>query len=390
MLYNFDENVQRENTACAKWDMLNTLYGRDDLISMWVADMDFKVAPPIINAIKTRLSHEIFGYSFAKDSYYDSVINWMKKRHNWEIKKEWIKFTPGVVPAINYIVQAFTNPGDEIMIQSPVYYPFSNAIRNNGRSIVDNPLIYKNNTYVMDYEDLEKKITKRTKLLILCNPHNPVGRVWSKDELKKLGEICLKHNVLVVSDEIHFDLIYKGNKHTVFSSISEEFSQNSIVCTAPSKTFNIAGLQISNIIIANKLLREKFEIQLENNSISSPNIFAPIALEAAYTEGEPWLLELLDYLQENLEYLMDFFEKRIPKLKVIKPEGTYLIWIDCSNLNMTGEELREFFINKCKLALDDGFIFGKAGDSFERINIACPRALLKKALEGIEKAVNNL
>lgn len=390
MSYDFNKVVDRFNTKSVKWDLLEEIYGDKDVIPMWVADMDFEVPEEIIRAIKKRLNHGIFGYSLSGKEYNDAIINWMKQRHQWNIQGEWIKFTPGVVPALNFILRAFTKPGDQVIIQTPVYHPFARSIKNTGCTVVKNPLKYENLTYKMDLEDLEKKITNRTKILILCNPHNPVGRVWSKEELTALGEICLKHGILVVSDEIHFDLIYKENKHTVFASISEEFAQNSITCTAPSKTFNIAGFQTSNIIIPNDKLRNLFSIELENLAINGPNIFGCEALIAAYNSGAQWLDDLIDYLKGNLDFLISFIEKRIPKIKVVKPQGTYLVWLDCSGLNMNGEEMREFFVKKVKLGLDDGIMFGEEGEKFQRVNIACPRSILKEALERIEKEVNKL
>ena len=388
MKYNFDKVVNRFNTESIKWDIIEEKYGHKDVIPMWVADMDFEVAKPISEAIKKRASHEIYGYTLKGDSYYEAVINWMDKHHNWHIKKDWINYTPGVVPALNYIIRTYANSGDEIIIQTPVYHPFYSSVKNNGCIIVENPLIYENGSYKMDYEDLKKKITHRTKILVLCNPHNPVGRVWSKDELIKLGQICIENNILVVSDEIHFDLIYKGNEHTVFASISEEFAQNSVICTAPSKTFNIAGLQVSNIIIPNKKLRNLYNITLENNAGNEINSFAAVALEASYNEGEEWLQQLLLYLGENLNFLMQYFEERIPKIKVIKPEGTYLVWIDCLALNMSPSELEEFFVKKVKVGFNDGILFGAEGARFQRINIACARSVLKEALERIEREIN--
>jgi len=390
MRYDFDKVVNRFNTESVKWDLVKEKYGNKDVIPMWVADMDFEVAKPISEAIKKRASHEIYGYTLKGESYYEAVINWMDRHHNWHIKKEWINYTPGIVPALNYIIRTYANTGDEIIIQTPVYHPFYSSVKNNGCVIVENPLIYENGSYKMDYEDLKKKITRRTKILILCNPHNPVGRVWSKEELIKLGQICIDNNILVVSDEIHFDLIYKGNEHTVFASISEEFAQNSVICTAPSKTFNIAGLQVSNIIIPNDKLRNLYNITLENNSLTEINSFAAVALEAAYNEGEEWLNQLMQYLEENLNFLMKYFEERIPKIKVIKPEGTYLVWIDCLALNMCPSELEEFFVKKVKVGFNDGILFGVEGARFQRINIACARSVLNEALKRIEREISKL
>ena len=386
MKYDFDKIIDRRNTDSVKWDILEETFGDKDVVPMWVADMDFEIAKPISDAIKKRTEHAIYGYSIKGRGYYDAVINWMKKRHNWDVKKKWINYTPGIVPALGYIVRTFAQPGDDVIIQTPVYHPFYSTIKNNGYNIVKNPLLHENGNYKMDLEDLTKKITPRTRLLILCNPHNPVGRVWSKEELTELGQICIKNDMLIVSDEIHFDLIYKGNQHTVFASISEEFAQNSIICTAPTKTFNMAGLQVSNVIIPNQRLGEMFKVTLENYAANEINAFASVALIAAYNEGEEWFDQLLEYLEGNLNFLMKFFEDRMPKIKVIKPQGTYLVWIDTSALNMTSQRLKEFFIKKAKVGFNDGIMFGEEGDQFQRINIACQRTTLKEALERIERA----
>lgn len=390
MIYNFDESIDRKNTGCVKFDGLKERFGVEDLIPMWVADMDFPVAEPIIEAIKHRAEHPILGYTKFEDSYYEAIVYWMKDKHNWNIKKEWICFTPGVVPALNYAVQAFSSQGDEIIIQTPVYAPFSKVIKFNGRTIVNNPLKYEDNNYIMDFDDLKRKITPRTKLLFLCNPHNPIGRVWTLEELKTLGEICIDNNIIIISDDIHFDLIYSGYNHTVIASISETFAQNSIICTAPSKTFNIAGLQVSNIIIPNKELRKRFKITLENNIVSGANVFGIEALKAAYYRCDDWLSQLMIYLEESLNYVIDFTENYIPEIKVIKPQGTFIIWLDCSNLNMNEKEIKEFFIRKCRLGLDEGSIFGQEGKYFMRMNIACSKKVIEEALNRIKKEVDKL
>ena len=357
---------------------------------MWVADMDFAVPQPVIDALKKRVEHGIFGYPMLTDSYYDAVIGWMSRRYNWPVKREWIYHSPGIVPGLNYLVQAFTKEGDSIAIQSPVYYPFTLCIVNNGRQVVLNCLKYEDGRYTMDYEDLDKKFaSNNVRMLILCNPHNPVGRVWTKDELIKLGEICLKYKVLVISDEIHADLTFKGFATTAFAGISEAFAQNTIVCTAASKTFNMAGLQISNIIIPNQELGQIFSNHMKKLHLMKPNIFGQIATEAAYNCGEEWLEQLKDYLQKNLDYLTQFIAGNIDKIKVIKPEATYLIWLDCNGLGMEVEALKQFMLEKAKVACDDGYIFGPGGEGFTRMNIACPRATLQEALTRIEQAVNN-
>ncbi|NMM63963.1 pyridoxal phosphate-dependent aminotransferase [Clostridium sp. P21] len=391
MKYNFDEVINRDNTNSVKWNFNKDLFGCEDVIPMWVADMDFKTVPEVTEAIVKRASHGIYGYSERTDDYFDAVISWMKKRHDLDIKKEWILSTSGIVPAINFIIKTFTNKGDKILVQSPVYYPFYNAIKNNECEIVYNALKFDNEKYTMDFEDLEQKAKdSKVKIMILCNPHNPVGRVWSKDELFRLGKICAENDVLVISDEIHSDLIYKEFKHTSFAAVSEDFRKNSIICTAPSKTFNLAGLQVSNLIIFNKDLRDRLETFMSKLEINKLNLFAIIACEAAYKYGEQWLDELIEYLGENKNFLKNFIKKRIPKLKVIEAEGTYLVWIDCRKLNMNKEQLKEFMISKAGIAFDEGFIFGPGGEGFERINIACPRSTLEKALERMEQAINNL
>lgn len=387
-MYNFDDLIDRRNTNCMKWDRLEELFGGTGLLPLWVADMDFSAPPAVLKAIKERTNHPIFGYNYSSDEYYQAVISWMKRRHNWNIDREWILFTPGVVPALSYSVKAYTEPDDNIIIQSPVYQPFYTTIENNGRNIITNPLIYRDGRYFMDYEDLEAKIDSKTKLLILCSPHNPVGRVWTKEELTKLGEICLKNDIIIISDEIHFDIVYKGYDHTVLANVSPEIRERCIICTAPSKTFNIAGLQISNIIIPNNELREKYSLELEKDHIIRPNVFGEGALVAAYNESEDWLDSLLEYLEKNRDFFISFVDKNIPQLKVVKPEGTYLLWVDFSDLGMNSEELRDFLVHKCKLAVNPGEMFGKESGLFQRFNIGCPRSILEEALIRIEKAVN--
>ncbi|THE14166.1 pyridoxal phosphate-dependent aminotransferase [Bacillus timonensis] len=381
MKYNFDESINRLQTNSVKWDEVENLFGDKEILPMWVADMDFKSPQPVIDALKERADHGIYGYTTRPDSYYEATVGWMQRRHNWTIEKDWIIFTPGVVPALGIIVQNFTNPGDKIIIQQPVYYPFMSVIEKNGREIVNNPLRLENGRYYMDFEDLEKKIDPSVKMIILSNPHNPVGRVWAKDELTRLGEICLKHNILVVSDEIHFDLVYEGNVHTPFASISEEFAGHSITCTAPSKTFNLAGLQTSNMIIPNQDLRERFTKALEDRFIGMTNTFGVTALIAAYEKGEEWLDQLLVYLKGNLDFLNEYIKSNIPEVKVIEPDATYLVWLDCRELGMDAKKLEEVIQKQGKVAFDEGYIFGKEGEGFTRINIACPRALLEEGLK---------
>jgi cystathionine beta-lyase len=387
MAYDFDQTINRYQTASLKWDEADRLFGSSGILPMWVADMDFRVPRPVIEAIKRRAEHGIFGYTTRPASYYDAVIGWMKRRHNWEIRKEWICHSPGVVPALSMMVQAFTQPGEKILIQPPVYYPFATVVTNNGRELVYNRLIEDGGTYRMDFMDLERKLSDGVKMLILCSPHNPVGRVWSKEELEQLGRLCLEYGVLVVSDEIHADLVYSGHRHIPFAVLSEELAQNSVICTAPSKTFNLAGLQTSNIIIPNETLRKTFTRIIDRNVLGLTNTFGVVATESAYREGDEWLDECLAYLEDNLAFLIRFVDSRIPTIKVIKPEGTYLVWLDCRSLGLEGKELKHLLRKKAKVALDDGSIFGPGGEGFVRINIACSRSVLEEGLHRIEQAL---
>ncbi|MFM1654547.1 MalY/PatB family protein [Brevibacillus sp. B_LB10_24] len=389
MRYDFDKQINRFQTASEKWDQLEEHFGDKDLLPMWVADMDFASPEPVIEAIKQRAEHGIFGYTVISDEYLDAVVNWMQVRHDWAIQKDWVCHSPGVVPALHFIVQSFTQPGDKVMFQPPVYYPFSKVIANNGREIVYNPLKYENGRYQMDLDDLRKKIAG-VKLLILCSPHNPVGRVWTKEELAELGRICLEHNVLVVSDEIHFDLVLSGHTHTPFAAISEEFAQNAIICTAPSKTFNLAGLQISNIIIPNQKLRKVFADTVDKHFLGLPGTFGLVAAESAYRHGGEWLDQLLAYLEQNLDFLTAYLQQNLPELKVIKPEGTYLVWVDCRGLGLSLKELEQFMLQKAKVAFNQGYVFGPGGEGFIRINIACPRSLLEEGLSRVSAAMRSL
>ena len=398
MKYDFNQICDRKNTNCFKWDFIQSIFGNYDVIPMWVADMDFPVATPIVEALKRRVEHEFYGYTKASTDVIQSVVDRMWDKYAWKIKSEWIVFTPGVVPALNIAVRMLTHPGDEIILQEPVYYPFFPAVTSSGCQIVNNQLKLINGRYEMDYEDLEHQfharigmlpVPNRIKAIMLCNPHNPVGRLWSKEELTKLGDIAIKHGVVVISDEIHCELLFKDHQHTPFASISEEFEQNSIVCMSPSKTFNLAGLEVSSIIIPNKKLRHLF-INTRTGILPEPNLFGYTALEAAYRFGDEWLDQLLDYLQGNLDFLLKYFANRIPKIKVIKPQGTYLIWLDCRDLGMDDMTLRNFMRDKAKVGFDDGFLFGSGGSGFQRMNIACPRPILEEALIRIETMVNKL
>lgn len=387
MKYDFDVVINRKGSGSVKWDRAEQLFKIKDILPMWVADMDFRSPEPVIKALKKVAERGIFGYTTVPDSYYNALIGWMKKRHQWEIQREWIVLTTGVVPAIRLLVKAFTQPGDQVIVQTPVYYPFFDAIKDNNCEILDNPLLLKGEQYTMNLADLEKKITTRTKMILLCSPHNPISRVWTKKELKRLGDLCIRNNILVVSDEIHGDLVYRDFKHVPFTTVSSEFPDNSIICTAASKTFNLPGLRTSNIIISNPELRKRFTSIMRNCGMSAPNMFGIAATEAAYRYGESWLEQLLDYLQGNMEFFQQFASQRIPGLKVIQPQGTYLLWLDFRNCGIEHSRLGRFVREDAKVGLEGGTQFGCREDGFERMNIACPRATLTRALHRIEKAV---
>jgi cysteine-S-conjugate beta-lyase len=386
----FDQEINRQNTASEKWDGLDNRFGMKDALPMWIADMDFKVPEVVNKAIIQRAEHGIYGYTFRPESYFEAIVDWLKKRHHWSIEKEWIAHSPGVIPALALVVRAFTQPGDKIIIQSPVYHHFSNVIKAHDRVVLNNPLQSKDGHYTMDFADLEAKIDPTVKMLILCSPHNPVGRVWTRDELRKLGEICLKHNLLVVSDEIHFDIVYKNSVHTPFASISQAFADKSITCISPSKTFNLMGLQTSSLIIPNRELREMYNQEIDRLAIGSPNLFGMVALESAYRYGEEWLDGLINYLEENLDFMLAYIQQNIPQIKVVKPEGTYMVWLDCRELGLKKEDLDDFMLNKARIALNEGYIFGQEGEGFMRMNIACPRSTLEKAMHQLKQAINSL
>ncbi len=355
---------------------------------MWVADMDFPSPEPVVKALQERAQHGIFGYTQPDQAYLSAVTGWMKKRHGWHVEDSWIVTTQGVVPALHMLVKALTQPGDKVLIQRPVYYPFFSAIEKNACRIISNSLVLTDGQYHMDYDDLEAKTADPdVKVAILCNPHNPVGRVWTREELQRFGHICLRNHVRVISDEIHGDLVYPGVTFSPFAVADSAFQENSVVCTAPSKTFNLAGLQTSNIFIPDKKNRQKFKESLLANGLFGLNPFGMTACRVAYEEGEPWLEDLLNYLKNNLDALINFFEREIPEIRVIHPQGTYLVWFDCRSLGLDKHQLRNLFLNQARVFLDEGSLFGPEGDGFERINIACPRSLLMEALGRIVDAI---
>ncbi|MDD2207677.1 MAG: PatB family C-S lyase [Aminobacterium sp.] len=385
--YNFDTIIDRHHTSCEKWDFLKQKFGRDDLLAMWVADMDFTAPPEVIEVLKERVDHGIFGYTGKTESYFESIVQWVDKRHDWKIKPEWICHSPGVVPALSMAVLALTQPGDGIILQTPVYPPFYSSASGQGRHIVENPLVLRDGHFEIDFDDLEKKIDPSVKMLFLCNPHNPTGRVWTEEELRKIGEICVRHNLIIVSDEIHSDIIYKGFRHIPIASLSDEIAARTITCIAPSKTFNIAGLSTSAIIIPDEDLRAQYTSILKFLHIDSGNIFGTFALEAAYRKGEPWLEELIEYLEGNVNFIEEFLKENISSIKLIRPEGTYVPFIDCRELGLSGDELLDLFVNKARVAMNNGAWFGKGGEGFMRINIAAPRTVIKEGLERIARAV---
>ena len=390
MLYDFDEVIERRNTNSEKWDNCSPRFGTNDLIPLWVADMDFKTPDFIINALKKRLEHEILGYSIRPQSFYTAVHNWLRDS-GWEIDPKKISFSPGIVPAINFAVNIFTAPGDKILINTPIYHPFMYAINNAGRTMVRSSLVNDGEGYyTVDFDDFERKLADGVKMFMLCSPHNPVARVWSVEELRKMAELCLKYNVLIISDEIHSDLVFKPHKHIYLASISEKIAQQTITFVAPSKTFNLAGLYSSVVYADNPELFSKFDKYVNNMSIGCGTIFGDVALEAAYTYGRNWLNQLLVYLDGNFEYITSYLQNNIPAISTRKPEGTYLMWLDCSRLNMTSQEIHNLMVSKAGLALNPGRIFGSEGELFLRLNAAAPRSILEKAMSNMNKAVNGL
>lgn len=388
MKYDFESKISRWHTGAAKWDFAPQHIKDGGYLPLTIADMEFKTAPAITDAIKEAAEHGIFGYTYPDDEYFNALKGWMKERHDFDIEREWLLTTAGVVVALGAIVREFTTEGDGVIIQPPVYPPFMSQVSGNNREIIENPLIYSDGRYTVDFEDLEKKCkAPNAKLLILCNPHNPVGRVWSRDELKRMGEIAKENGVIVLSDEIHGELILPGYRHTTFATI-EGMADNCIICTAMSKTFNLAGMCLSNILIPNAELKERLGRRLGREAAFGIPALSRYAAIAAFTKGGEWLDELIMYVNGNFEYLYDFVEKRLPMLKCIKAEGTYLAWIDMRALGLNNEQLEDLMLNKAFLQLDEGYIFGESGSGFERINLAMPRYELQAALERMEKAIH--
>lgn len=389
MRYNFDKPVDRQGTNCVKYDLRKEVFGSDKVIPMWVADMDFLTPPFIIDAIKERLKHEILGYTVRRDEYFETLGSWTERHYGWKIDKEWILFSPGIVPAVNICTLAYTKPGDSIIVQPPVYFPFFGAVKDHGRKLLFNRLKETDGRYYFDFDDLRKKAERGAKMLILSNPHNPVGRAWNKDELSELAEVCLEYNIIIISDEIHSDLVLPGFKHLPIASLSEKIASSTITCYAPSKTFNLAGLSTSSVVISDNKLREKFRKQIDSLHISGGNIFGTEASIAAYSKGEEWLGQLLDYIAKNVKLVVEKLNSDDLPLKAVIPEATYMIWLDCRKMKMDGKELNEFFINKAGIGMNEGSMFGPGGEGYMRMNLACPTSILEKALDKIVKAINN-
>lgn len=388
MKYDFDTIVPRRGTNSYKWD---SMPANQDVLPLWVADMDFRTAPVITEALARRVQHGIFGYVRVPDEYYTTVTRWFERRHDWHIDKEWMIYTSGVVPAVSAVIKALTNPGDGVVVQTPVYNCFFSSIRNNGCRIVSNPLIYEDGTYHIDFDDLECKTSDASvRLLLLCNPHNPAGRVWTREELSRIGEICHRNNVMVISDEIHCELVFPGHTYTPFASVCEEHLWNSVTCVSPSKAFNIAGLQIANIIACDEEVRRRIDRAININEVCDVNPFGVEAMIAAYNEGEDWLMQLLDYLKANYDLLRDFFHTYLTEIPVIELEGTYLVWTDCRMFNQSSDTLQSRLLEETGLWLNSGTMYGAEGEGFLRWNIACPRTVLEDALERFKCFVDSL
>ena len=385
--YNFDQILDRTRTKSLKYDFAVKRGKPADVLPFWVADMDFEIPPELKQILLDRVNHGVFGYTESDDEYFEVLQNWFTTRFNWTPEQKWLVKTPGIVFALAMAVRAFTKEGEGVLINQPVYYPFSMVIDDNDRRLINVPLLKGEEKYTIDFEGIERAIVEENvTLFLLCNPHNPVGRVWTEDELKRLGDICIKHNVLIVSDEIHADFVWKGHTHKVFADLGESYAEHCIVCTAPSKTFNIAGLQVSNIFIPNDSLRRRFIKEIDRAGYSQLNTMGIVGCEGAYKVGAPWLDELKEYIQDNIQFTIDYVANYMPKIHVYRPEGTYLMWLDCSKLPLSPKERDEWIINEAKLWLDTGSMFGVDGEDFERINVACPRKTLEEGLEAWRRA----
>ncbi len=389
MKYNFDEIIDRSNTDSVKLENLTTVFGRDNIIPLWVADMDFKSPPPITEALMKRVEHGLFGYTIQSEPYINSIINWLKNRHDWKVRKDDIIYLPGVVKGFAFAIDEFTQKGDNIIIQPPVYHPFRIVSTSLGRKIINNPLIEDNGRYRMDFNGLRTIVAeKQCKMLILCNPHNPSGRVWLPEELEELAEICYDNNVLVISDEIHSDITLPGFTHTPFAKVSSKADNNSITLMAPSKTFNIAGIVSSFAVITNKIIRDKYLSYIKPRGLDEGTLFAYTATRVAYDECGDWLDQMIEYVQGNVDFVDSYLKKNIPQIKAMLPEASFLVWLDCSSLMLKQPDLVKLFVEEAGLALNDGTMFGPGGEGFMRLNVGTPRIVLEKALNNLKNVVN--
>lgn len=389
-MYNFDEEIDRHGTDAVKVERCKALFGTTDVIPLWVADMDFRTPDFILDTIRRRIEHPILGYSVPPVNFNESFVKWVFDHHQWNLKVTEVGFVPGIVPALSFAVQCFTNPGDEVIIQPPVYYPFFNVIRNNERVVVTNPLKEKDGKFLMDFDDFESKITSRTKMFILCNPHNPGGKVWTEETLRRVDEICTRHNILVVSDEVHADMVHRGYRHLPYATVSETANRGSVTFMAPTKVFNMPGIVSSSYIIQNPELKATFAHFLEAAEMNTGNLFAYLTTVACYEEGEEWRLAMLDYVQGNIRYVVDYLQQYIPQVKPMVPEASFLIWLNCRELGMETDELHRFFALKAGLGLNKGTVFGEGGEYHLRMNVACPRSVLERAMHQLSSALLNL
>jgi len=386
MKFDFDKTVERKGSACIKHDGMQKFLGADNVLPMWVADMDFLTPDFITEAIIKKANHGIFGYPMREDGYFTSIVSWLERRHQWKVDRDWMSFSPGVVPAINIAVLAYTKPGDIIITQPPVYFPFFTAVTDHKRTLAYNNLKMENGRLNMDFESLEALGREGAKMLILSSPHNPGGSVWTRDELMQMTEICLRYNILILSDEIHHDLVFKQHKHIPVASLSQEISMNTITTIAPSKTFNLSGLSTASVIIENETFRRRFNATLDHMHIGGGNIFGNIASEQAYLHGDAYVDELMEYLTGNISLLEEYVNQHLPKIKVIRPESTFLVWLDCSKMEMNDQDLNNFFLNEAKVGFNPGAMFGPGGSGFMRMNIGCPKSTLLLGLERMKSA----
>ncbi len=387
MNWNFDEVINREGTDCVKYDLRYKIFGKKDIIPMWIADMDFRIPRFITDKLRKRIDHEILGYFYRPPEYFNSIMKWFKTRYDWSIEKDHICFCPGTVPALNLCTLSFTRPGESIIVQPPVYFPFFSAVESHGRKLIYNQLVEKDGKWTMDFESLISAITHDTKMIIISNPHNPVGRAWSRDELEELANICLKNKIIILSDEVHCDLILPGNIHTPMAKLSEEIADITVTCIAPGKTFNLAGLSTSSVIISNPVMRKYFRHKLEILHLGNGNIFGTVASVAAYSDGAEWVDALREYIAGNVKYVIEYCRELIPEIIPIKPEATYMIWLDCRKSGIDCKELQSFFVNHALVGMNEGSTFGPGGEGFMRMNVAMPKSRVEAAMQQIEKAI---